>query len=137
MGFGWGLVYLRPGDAHNEQRKIFNQVIGPRAVTVFDAMLQEGAGGFCKALRGFSGDPEEIVSKYVLSYRADFSLIPSSSVGAIILRITYGDQVQQENGPELVKLNTEAINYAAWSTAQIWLVNSFPMGECFLINVRR
>jgi hypothetical protein len=62
MGFGWGLAYLPPGDSHNEQRKIFNQVIGPRAVTVFDTMLQEGADDFCKSLRGFSGDPEDIIS---------------------------------------------------------------------------
>jgi len=62
MGFGWGLVYLLPGDTHNEQKKIFNQVIGPRAVTVFDTMLQEGADDFCKALRGFSGDPGGIIS---------------------------------------------------------------------------
>ena len=62
MGFGWGLAYLRPGDTHNEQRKIFNQVIGPRAVTVFDTMLQEGADELCKALHGFSGDPDDIIS---------------------------------------------------------------------------
>jgi hypothetical protein len=62
MGFGWGLAYLPPGDTHNEQKKIFNQVIGPRAVTVFDTMLQEGADELRKSLRGFSGDPEDIIS---------------------------------------------------------------------------
>lgn len=71
----WGLVYLRPGLVHNEQRKMFNQVLGPRAVTAFDAMLQEGAGEFAKALLGFSGDPEHVIHQYAPLLRTTY--IPS------------------------------------------------------------
>jgi hypothetical protein len=49
-------------------------------------------------------------------------------VGSVVLKITCGDKVQREHGVELVKLNTEALRYALWSSAQIWLVNMFPMG---------
>jgi len=58
-------------------------------------------------------------------------LTASSSVGAVILKITYGDQVQRKYGRELVELNTKAMSYALWSTAQIWLVDMFPLGLAF------
>ena len=63
MSFGWALTYLLPGEDHNEQRKVFHQVIGPRTIPAFDTMLEEGAADFCKALKGFSGDPNEIASQ--------------------------------------------------------------------------
>lgn len=75
MSFGWALVYLLPGNELNEQRKIFNQVIGPRAVTAFDTMLHEGAEDFVKALGGFSGDPEDITSQCEFRLSHSFPLL--------------------------------------------------------------
>lgn len=66
MAFGWSLVMIQPGEAHNEMRGIFRKVLGKRAVTEFDTMIQEGARDFRKSLEGFSGDPEDKVAKYVL-----------------------------------------------------------------------
>ncbi|KIM33263.1 hypothetical protein M408DRAFT_326044 [Serendipita vermifera MAFF 305830] len=114
MEFGWALPYLVPGNDHNEQRKIFHQVIGPRAVTSFDTMLHEGADEFCKSLHGFSGDPEDIVSH---------------AIGQITIRIAYGDEVHREHGDELVQLNSEGITYSTWCTQQLWLVNVFPLAR--------
>ena len=48
MSFGWSVVMIEPGEAHNEMRKIFRKVFGPRTVMEFDAMLDEGADGFRK-----------------------------------------------------------------------------------------
>ena len=62
MAFAWGLVMIKPGEAHNEMRKFFRQMFGPRTVTEFDTMLEEGADDFRKALSGFSGDPENITT---------------------------------------------------------------------------
>jgi hypothetical protein len=53
---------IAPGEAHNEMRKIFRKVLGPRTVMEFDTVLEEGGDGFRKALSGFSGDPEKIIS---------------------------------------------------------------------------
>jgi hypothetical protein len=55
-------------------------------------------------------------------------------VGSVVLKITYGNKVQREHGVELVKLNTEAMDFALWSSGQIWLVNMFPMG--LLLHIR-
>jgi cytochrome P450 len=62
MQFGWSVVMTEPGEAHNEMRKLFRQVFGPRTIMEFDTMLEEGADDLCKALSGFSGDPEEVIS---------------------------------------------------------------------------
>ncbi|KIM33229.1 hypothetical protein M408DRAFT_309401 [Serendipita vermifera MAFF 305830] len=108
MAFGWSLVLIQPGEAHNQMRTIFRKVLGQRTVTQFDTMLEEGASSFHDALSGFSGDPEPVVS---------------STIGSIIIRLAYGDQVHQKHGDELVALNAGSVRMSTWANSQLWLVN--------------
>lgn len=50
-----------------------------------------------------------------------------SSIGSIIIRLAYGDQVAEKCGPELVAINSKSMQLATWANSQIWLVNIFPI----------
>ena len=44
-------------------------------------------------------------------------------MGAIVIKLTYGDEIWQEYGAELVKLNVDAINLVATEFPRLWLVD--------------
>jgi hypothetical protein len=61
-----------------------------------------------------------------------------SSLGFVVTRLAYGDQVAQRCGEELVALNSEGIWLATWANSQVWLVNIFPIGlslSVYMISV--
>jgi hypothetical protein len=40
MQFSWAVVQKNLGEAHNEMRKVFRKVIGPRSVADFDSLTE-------------------------------------------------------------------------------------------------
>ncbi len=61
MDFGWSVVQQDLGESHNEVRKVFRKVIGPRSVSDFDSLTEAEAGALQNNLRGISGNPEQMV----------------------------------------------------------------------------
>lgn len=67
MGFGWTLLQLPTGEAFNENRKVFKQVLGPQSVSQYDTLIEQEAEAFQKRFSGHSGDPFPITEACVIS----------------------------------------------------------------------
>jgi hypothetical protein len=61
MEFAWAVVQRDLGEAHNEMRKVFRKVIGPRSVADFDSLTEGEAEILQKNLSSVSGDPEQTI----------------------------------------------------------------------------
>jgi cytochrome P450 len=61
MGFGWSLLQSQPDHHWGEQRKIFRKVLGPHVVKDYDQLIEREAENFLTRLKGFSGDPGNLV----------------------------------------------------------------------------
>lgn len=131
MDFEWIVLQKSPGEEFNEMRKVFRKVIGAQAMPDFDALVEQEAASFAHQLTGFSGDPFAIVQEYVpiLSLvMPDLSTVIPRSVGAFIIKMSYGEEVYNRHGAELVKLNTETLDLFASTMAQVWFVNAVNIG---------
>ncbi|PVF95234.1 cytochrome P450 [Serendipita vermifera] len=114
MEWGWALLVLQPGQTFNEQRKIFRKVMGPQAISDFDQLIESEAETLTNKLKGFSGDPTDLVLH---------------SIGSVIIESAYGANVFKAHAPELLKLNTESLELMAWSFQQVWLPDILPIGR--------
>lgn len=47
-------------------------------------------------------------------------------VGAVVIRVTYGDSIYKEHGKEMKDLNHETLDLVTWVSTQFWLVNFIP-----------
>ncbi|PVF95231.1 cytochrome P450 [Serendipita vermifera] len=112
MGFSWSLLQTQPGPDFNELRKIIRRVLGPQSVDDYDPLMEQEAETLVARLKDFSGDPTDMIF---------------GSVGAVMIKLAYGEKVFREHGQELVKLNTESLEFMAWCFQQIWLPNLIPI----------
>ncbi|PVF95243.1 cytochrome P450 [Serendipita vermifera] len=112
MGLGWSLLQIQPGHNLTEQRKIFKKALGPQAISKHDELIEREAENFVNKLKGFSGDPADIVF---------------GSIGTVIIETAYGAKVVQEHGAELVKVNIEGLELLTWTFQQLWLPNILPL----------
>ncbi|KIM33242.1 hypothetical protein M408DRAFT_151524 [Serendipita vermifera MAFF 305830] len=114
MDFEWSVVQQDLGDSHNEMRKVFRKVIGPRTVSDFDPLIEGEAETLQGNLFSFSGDPEQTLM---------------NAVGAAVIKLAYGERVYQQHGEELTRLNVESVDLVTWVRMQLWLVNVFPIAR--------
>lgn len=52
-----------------------------------------------------------------------------SCVGAVVIKLAYGENLHQTHGQELIKLNTEALSLVTWAFGKPWLPNFIPISE--------
>ncbi|PVF96202.1 cytochrome P450 [Serendipita vermifera] len=110
MGWDWNFIVAQPGPFHSECRAIFKRAIGLNGVTKYDPLIQEEANKLVDGLNDVRGDPWSVVHK---------------NVGAIIIRVAYGDSIYKAHGEELIHLNHEALNLITWAAVRFWLIDYF------------
>ncbi|CAG8690475.1 9827_t:CDS:2, partial [Acaulospora colombiana] len=104
MGWGWSFG-ARPADAtHLAMRKMFRHGIGPQRVASHDDLIERIS---------------------ISSSPVTCALIRSSLIGEIIVSMAYGRQIWNAHGPDMVKLNIEAMDILTKSFTQFWLVDIF------------
>ncbi|PVF96201.1 cytochrome P450 [Serendipita vermifera] len=108
MGWGWNVVISQPGPFHSECRTIFKRAIGPNEVVKWDPLIHEEAKNLLDGLEKVRGDPWDVIQ---------------ARIGAIVIRLTYGDSIYRAHGDELVQLNAETLELVTWVGTQFWLVN--------------
>lgn len=125
----------QPGQFHNECRTIFRRGIGQQEMEQHDGVIQEECRNMLKALHEFQGDPWEVIYGLVVSLMIILGFTPlRSAIGAIIIRITYGDSIYRERGQELTDLNRETLDLVTRVSTQFWLVNFLPF--CWLCHLQ-
>jgi len=109
---GWGLTLAltQYNDRFKAIRRLAAQVLNLRGVAIYMPVLEEKT---IELARRMLGDP------------AQFSEHPRWTAGAIIMAITYGYDVKEENDPWL-RGAAQALNNFAQSSAPGWLVDIFP-----------
>ncbi|KIM61701.1 hypothetical protein SCLCIDRAFT_865585 [Scleroderma citrinum Foug A] len=116
LGCKHSLALLSYGDTFRETRKHFHRIIGTRAAV--EEFSDVESMEIHKFLKRVLADPERLVNHLRLT------------VGAIVLRIAYGYQVNQENDP-LINLVGEAVRIFSRAAAPgVFLVDSIPIRTC-------
>lgn len=111
-GLNFATARVQPGPEFNEQRRVFRKALSPQVVTGYDGFIQRDRDALLRRLDGFSGDPFEVFTKVI---------------GAVLTRISYGEQFFRDHGEELVDNNVEIVNLATWMSTKLWLVDVFPL----------
>lgn len=111
MYSNWSMVLTQPGYGFTEQRKVLRKAMGSQAAQGYDGLIQVESTKLIEALSGFSGEPFSAVSK---------------SVGAIIVKVGYGEKIYREHGEEMVELNKERSRQITLVFPKVWLVDIFP-----------
>ncbi|KIM29959.1 hypothetical protein M408DRAFT_328406 [Serendipita vermifera MAFF 305830] len=111
MGWSWNFVLAQLGQFHTDCRAIIKKAIGQQEMEAHRDLIQEEARNLIPALTHFEGDPWEIIQP---------------RIGAVTIRLTYGDSVHQEYGKELAKLNEDTLHLVTSVSVQFWLVNFIP-----------
>lgn len=62
-------------------------------------------------------------------------LTTSSAIGQIIIELTYGKQIWDKHGAELLAINVEAVGIVASTFGKVWLVDIFP--QCIIFSLVR
>ncbi|PVF92648.1 cytochrome P450 [Serendipita vermifera] len=110
MGWEWNFG-LRQADAtHLTMRKMFRHGIGPQRVASHDHLTTQSSNQWLLTARSLEGDVVHPLSL---------------SIGEIIITMAYGRQIWNAYGPELVKINNEAMDLISKSFTQFWLVDIF------------
>ncbi|KIM24678.1 hypothetical protein M408DRAFT_26799 [Serendipita vermifera MAFF 305830] len=105
------MIVAQPGPTFNEQRKVFRKVLGAQVVSSYDGLIEQNIEPLLTALSGYSGDPYPILQ---------------DAVGAVIIKLGYGDKIYQEHGKELIDLNVRRMKLINTTFAKFWMVDIFP-----------
>ncbi|CCA74613.1 related to O-methylsterigmatocystin oxidoreductase [Serendipita indica DSM 11827] len=108
MGWNWNVALAQPGGFHTECRTIFKRGIGQKQVARHDAIVVEETQRMLEELANVRGDPWNVFQ---------------ARIGAVVVRITYGDSIYKEHGREMSALNHEMLDLFTWVSTQFWLVN--------------
>ncbi|PVF92647.1 cytochrome P450 [Serendipita vermifera] len=108
MSFQWSFGFRQADATHQNIKKLFRIGMGPNRVSNHDALVLYG-GYF----------PFKIW-KAILSRN-----YCSISIGEFIVSLAYGRHFWDAHGPELAKLNNEAMDLLTRNLAQFWLVDIF------------
>ncbi|KAG8833075.1 hypothetical protein FRC20_007746, partial [Serendipita sp. 405] len=111
MGWDWNVVLAPPGQFHTDCRTIFKRGIGQVEVAQFEHVIEEEAKLLLEQLKELRGDPWTVFQP---------------RVGAVVIRVTYGDSVYKQHGKELSDLNHETLDLVTGVSIQFWLVNFIP-----------
>lgn len=111
QGWDWNVVGAEPGPFHTAVRGIFQKGIGQQKIADYDGLIEEESRSLLDSLRNFQGDPWTLVH---------------GSTGAIVIKITYGNNIYRSLGPELVEMNRETLHLVTSISQRFWSVNFFP-----------
>ncbi|KAG8832284.1 hypothetical protein FRC17_001566 [Serendipita sp. 399] len=102
---------MQPGPRHTAVRKFFRQTLGPQMIAKYDPVIQKHSEELIKTMHNFEGDPfQEVVS----------------AVGAIVISVAYGENVNKDHGQELTQLSHDALSMAIFVMTRFWLVEIVP-----------
>ncbi|KAG8808842.1 hypothetical protein FRC17_003749, partial [Serendipita sp. 399] len=90
MGWDWNVVLAQPGQFHTDCRTIFKRGIGQVEVAQFEHVIEDETKLLLKQLKELKGDPWTVVQP---------------RMGAVVIRVTYGDSIYKQHGQELSDLN--------------------------------
>ncbi|PVF91243.1 cytochrome P450 [Serendipita vermifera] len=110
MGWEWSLGTRQADTTHLAMRKILRHGIGPQRVSIHDPLIEQVSSRWLPTAQNLKG---EIIQP--------LSLL----MGEIIISMAYGRRIWNAHGPELVKLNNEAIDLVSKSFTQFWFVDIF------------
>ncbi|KAJ3509589.1 hypothetical protein NLJ89_g5143 [Agrocybe chaxingu] len=112
---GWKhmLVLLPSGEHFRAQRKLFRQALGSTSsVAQFYPLLERETHKFLKCVRAQSHLLESLIHK---------------TAGAIVLRITYGYEIQEDQDPFLALAHETTEDFSIGSSPGGFLVNILPV----------
>lgn len=101
--------------------------IGPQRVSSHDPVVEKSTRQLLLESQGLRGNPADTIIQYVSCIRRIVLHVSLfiSAVGRIIVQITYGEQIWDEHGPELVAINMEAMNILSATFGKVWMVDIF------------
>jgi hypothetical protein len=117
----------QPDFSHQHIRKMLRRGIGPQRVSNHDPLVEKSTRQLLLESQGLRGNPADTIIQYVSYLRTIVldTLLFVSATGRIIVQITYGEQIWDADGPELVALNIEALDIAAAAFSKVWMVDIF------------
>ncbi|CCA77500.1 hypothetical protein PIIN_11477 [Serendipita indica DSM 11827] len=104
----------RPGDVMNYYVMGWDwnvRGIGQTEVAQHEVVIVEETQPMLEGLPSVQGDPWDVFQAHV---------------GAVVIRVTYGDSIYKEHGKEMKDLNHETLDLVTWVSTQFWLVNFIP-----------
>jgi hypothetical protein len=101
--------------------------IGPQRVSSHDPVVEKSTRQLLLESQGLRGNPADTIIQYVSCIRRIVLHVSLfiSAVGRIIVQITYGEQIWDAHGPELVAINMEAMNILSATFGKVWMVDIF------------
>ncbi|CAA7266298.1 unnamed protein product [Cyclocybe aegerita] len=115
---GWknALVLLQSGEHFRAQRKLFRQALGSTSsVAEFFPLLERETHKFLKRVRAQPDLLESLIHK---------------TAGAIVLHITYGYEIQEDQDPFLALAHEATEDFSIGSSPGGFLVNILPVLRC-------
>jgi hypothetical protein len=103
---------LNLGTFISECRTVVKKAVGQQEMEAHRELIQEEARNLVPALRDVQGDPWETINSSVLLYWFSCWVLTWTyrRIGAVVIRLTYGDSVYQENGKEMSVMSRKALH---------------------------
>lgn len=141
---GWrNTLGLSPyGERFRRYRKLLHQFMGTRSAIEKYAPLMESE--IAPFLRRVVAEPDRVqahLRRYLFSHMVLVTKTWSHRIaciarhaGAVILMMTYGYSIQEENDPVVEVVDRATTQFARASTPGAFLVDTLPMSECIRLR---
>ncbi|PVG01693.1 cytochrome P450 [Serendipita vermifera] len=120
MEWHWSLIHIQATQSHSNQRKMLRQAIGPQRVGSHDFMIESTVANLMVELETFQGNPNLTIQR---------------ALGRMIVKVTYGEQIWEEMGEELMQWNLTAVEQANEAFFAFWLVDMFHFCKSFGLDL--
>jgi hypothetical protein len=135
MGLGWELGFIQPGPDHFNQRKLLRRAIGPQGIGNHNNIIESSVQQCMADLATFQGNPNSVIEGYVIVLTIlytpvlHFLIRNNSTLGKMVSKATYGDQIWSMMGGDLIRWNKAAMTIIVEAIFKFWLVNIFHFCE--------
>lgn len=106
----WNLAFIQPGAKHQFMRKMLRRGIGPQRIASHDHLIQDRVSELMVSLLKLKGAPGPTLA---------------STLGSIVISLTYGEEMWNDFGKELVDWDNEIMGNISVAFSKFWMVDVF------------